>query len=409
MKYVILLGDGMADYPLDELGGKTPLESAKIPNMDRIAGEGTLGMIDTIPDGFPPGSDVANLSILGYDPGKYYTGRGPLEAASMGLKLDDDDVAFRCNLVTLGSGEEPVMEDFTAGHITSEEAEKIIYDLNSELGSDIFRFYPGVSYRHLFVWKGGPVSDETTPPHDINDRIIKNYLPKGDGTKELNRLMRLSQEILKDHPVNRARIMEGKKPANSIWLWGQGRAPKIEPLTEKYNLKGGIISAVDLLNGTGIYAGLEVIHVEGATGYTDTNYEGKAQNALEALKNMDFIFVHVEAPDEMGHEGNIEGKIKAIEDFDEKVVGTILSKMHTLGDLRIMVLSDHLTPISLRTHSSDPSLFAVLSSVDGENLRQGNPFGESSAKNGGILVSPGHLLINYFIKNWGEFVEGNRG
>ncbi len=409
MKYVILLGDGMADYPLEELDGKTPLEAAKIPNMDRIAGEGTLGMIVTIPDGFPPGSDVANLSILGYDPAKYYTGRGPLEAASMGLKLDDDDVAFRCNLVTLGSGEEPVMEDFTSGHITSEEAKQLIHDINSKLGSDSFRFYPGVSYRHLFVWKGGPASDETTPPHDITNQKIKEYLPKGEGAEDLMKLMRLSQEVLQDHPVNRARLMKGKKPATSIWPWGQGRAPRIEPLTEKYNLKGGIISAVDLLNGTGIYAGLEVIHVEGATGYTDTNYEGKARNAIKALQNMDFIFIHVEAPDEMGHEGNIEGKIKAIEDFDEKVVGTVLSKMKTLGDVRIMVLSDHLTPISLRTHSSDPSIFAVLSSVDGENLKEGNPFGESSAKNGSILVSPGHLLMDHFIKNWRGFVEGKRG
>ncbi|MEA1935754.1 MAG: cofactor-independent phosphoglycerate mutase [Thermodesulfobacteriota bacterium] len=409
MKYIILLGDGMADYSIEKLGGKTPLEFAKIPNMDRIAGEGTLGMIDTIPEGFPPGSDVANLSVLGYDPEKCYTGRGPLEAASMGVKLDHDDVAFRCNLVTLGSGEEPVMEDFTAGHITSEEAETIIYDINSELGSDISKFYPGVSYRHLFIWKGGPTSIVATPPHDISGRMVKDYLPKGNGSRKLNRLMQLSQEILKDHPVNRARLKEGKKPASSIWFWGQGRAPKMDPLTEKYNLKGGVISAVDLLNGIGIYAGLEVIHVDGATGYTDTNYIGKAQSALEALRRMDFIFVHVEAPDEMGHEGDIEGKIKAIEDFDEKVVGTILSEIHSLGDLRIVVLSDHPTPISLRTHSSDPSPFAVLSSVDGENLGEGKPFGESSAKNGGILVSPGYLLMSYFIKNWRGFIGKKRG
>ena len=409
MKYIILLGDGMADYSIEKLGGKTPLEFAKIPNMDRIAGEGTLGMIDTIPEGFPPGSDVANLSVLGYDPEKCYTGRGPLEAASMGVKLDHDDVAFRCNLVTLGSGEEPVMEDFTAGHITSEEAGKIIYDINSELGSDISKFYHGVSYRHLFIWKGGPTSISATPPHDISGRMIKDYLPKGNGSRKLNRLMQLSQEILKDHPVNRARLKEGKKPASSIWFWGQGRAPKMDPLTEKYNLKGGVISAVDLLNGIGIYAGLEVIHVDGATGYTDTNYIGKALKALEALKKMDFIFVHVEAPDEMGHEGDIEGKIKAIEDFDEKVVGTILSEIHSLGDLRIMVLSDHPTPISLRTHSSDPSPFAVFSSVDGENLGEGRPFGESSAKNGGILVSPGYLLMSYFIQNWRDFIGKKRG
>ncbi len=409
MKYIILLGDGMAGYPLKELGDKTTLEVAKIPNMDRIASEGTLGMIDTIPEGFPPGSDVANLSVLGYDPEKCYTGRAPLEAASMGVKLDHDDVAFRCNLVTLGSGEEPVMEDFTAGHITSEEAREIIHDIDSELGSDISKFYPGVSYRHLFIWKGGPTSIVATPPHDISGRIIKNYLPKGNGSTKLNRLMQLSRKILKDHPVNRARTENGKNPANSIWLWGQGRAPKMDLLTKKYNLKGGIISAVDLLNGIGLYAGLEVIHVDGATGYIDTNYVGKAQKALEALKERDFIFIHVEAPDEMGHEGNIEGKIKAIEDFDEKVVGTVLNEIHTLGAFKIMVLSDHPTPISLRTHSSDPSPFAVLSSVDGENLGNSKSYGETSAKNGGILVSPGHLLIDYFINNWRGFIEQNRG
>ena len=409
MKYIILLGDGMADYPLKKLGGKTPLEFAKIPNMDSIAGKGTLGMIDTIPPGFPPGSDVANLSVLGYDPAKYYTGRGPLEAASMGVRLGPDDVAFRCNLVTLGSGEETIMEDFTAGHITSEESRKIIHDINSEIASDVFQFYNGVSYRHLFVWKGGAVSLDTTPPHDISGRAVKNYLPVGDGAKELIKLIQSSQEILRDHPVNRARLLEGKKPANSIWLWGQGRAPEIDPLTEKYNIKGGIISAVDLLNGIGTYAGLEIIHVNGATGYIDTNYLGKAQKALKAAREMDFIFLHVEAPDEMGHEGNIEGKIKAIEDFDEKVVGTILNGLPALGDFRIIVLSDHPTPVSLMTHTSDPSPFAVLSSIGDENLENCKSFGETSAKNSGILVSPGHLLMECFIKNWRGFIEKQRG
>ena len=409
MKYIILLGDGMGDYPIAELQDKTPLEYAKIPNMDRMAREGTLGMIDTIPPGFPPGSDVANLSVLGYDPGKNYTGRAPLEAANMGVNLGPADVAFRCNLVTLGSKEEPTMEDFTAGHITSEEAREIIQDIDSELGSDILKFYPGVSYRHLLVWKGGPASAEATPPHDIIGKTIKDYLPKGEKAEEINRLMQISRDILKDHPVNSKRIGEGKNPANSIWLWGQGRAPKMDLLTEKYNLKGGIISAVDLLNGIGVYAGLEVIHVEGATGYIDTNYVGKAQKALETLKEMDFIFIHVESTDEMGHEGNLEGKIKAIEDFDEMVVGTVLNQIHTLGAFKIMVLSDHPTPISLRTHSSDPSPFAVLSSVDGENLGNSKSYGETSAKNGGILVSPGHLLIEHFINNWRGFIEQHRG
>ncbi|MFA4916478.1 MAG: cofactor-independent phosphoglycerate mutase [Syntrophales bacterium] len=405
MKYVILLGDGMADYPLKELSGKTPLEFARTPYMDHIASEGTAGLVNTVPSGLSPGSDIANLSILGYDPRKYYSGRGPLEAASMGVLLEPDDVAFRCNLVTLGGQEESVMEDFTSGHITSDEARQIIEDLHRELGTDEFRFYPGVGYRHLLVWRKGKESLKTTPPHDITGKVIRDYLPQGDGGIEINDLIQRSQNILFDHPVNRLRISEGKKPANSIWLWGQGKALRIVQLTKKYNFRGGIISAVDLLKGIGILAGLRVIHVEGATGYTDTNYAGKAEKALEALKELDFVFVHVEAPDEMGHEGNIEGKIMAIEDFDEKIVGTVLKGLDSLSPFRVMVLSDHPTPISLMTHSSDPSPFAVFSSVAGENLRNTLAFGEKSAKDTGILISPGYFLLDAFIKNWREFIE----
>ncbi|HVO67098.1 MAG TPA: cofactor-independent phosphoglycerate mutase [Syntrophales bacterium] len=406
MKYIILLGDGMADYPLAELKGKTPLEYAHIPNMDIIASQGTLGMIDTIPAGFSPGSDVAIMTVLGYDPQKYYTGRGPLEAASMGLQLRNNDVAFRCNLVTLAGNEQYIMEDFTADHITTQEARTIIHDINKELGTDDFQFYPGVGYRHLLVWKDGKYLLETTPPHDITGKVISDYLPRGgDGANQLKNLMKRSQVILKDHPVNRLRLTEGKKPASSIWLWGQGRAPRFEKLTVKYNLRGGMISAVDLLNGIGVCAGLKVINVEGATGYIDTNYSGKARRALDALREMDFVFVHVEAPDEMGHEGNIEGKIRAIEDFDKKVVGTILEDINKIGPFRLLILSDHPTPISLRTHASDPSPFAVLSSDEKENLKNGSVFSESSAKSNGIMVSPGHLLIDDFIKNWRRFVK----
>jgi len=306
MKYVILLGDGMADYPLKELGGKTPLEFARTPYMDRIASEGTLGLVNTIPSGFLPGSDIANLSVLGYDPRKYYTGRGPLEAASQGVQLEPDDVAFRCNLVAIGAREAPVMEDFTSGHISSSEARQIIDDLQRKLGTAEFQFYPGVGYRHLLVWRQGKESLKTTPPHDITGKLINDYLPQGNGALEINSLMQHCREILLDHPVNRLRLSEGKKPATSIWPWGQGRAPRIVPFTKKYHLTGGIISAVDLLKGIGVLAGLKVIHVEGATGYTDTNYLGKAEKALEALRGLDFVFVHVEAPDEMGHEGKIE-------------------------------------------------------------------------------------------------------
>lgn len=402
MKYLILLGDGMADYPIKNLDGRTPLEVAYTPNLDRIAAEGTLGLIDTIPAGLAPGSDIANLSVLGYDPAVYYSGRGPLEAANMGVDLESSDVAFRCNLVTLSSKNEAVMEDFTAGHISSSEAKEIINDLDKKLGSDQFRFYAGVGYRHLLVWRRGIDSSKTTPPHDITGMPIKKFLPKGKGASTIRRLMQDSQKVLNDQSVNRNRIKEGKKPATSIWLWGQGRAPKIDPFTRKYNISGGMISAVDLLNGIGIYAGLKVIHVDGATGYIDTNYTGKAQKALDALKDLDLIFLHVESPDEMGHEGNLEGKIKAIEDFDKKVVGTILNEIDKFAPFRLLVLSDHPTPVSLKTHVSDPSPFAVLSSVERENRRSGLNFCESMAKQTNNLISPGHILMDVFIQDWGN-------
>ncbi len=405
MKYIILLGDGMADYPLQELQGKTPLEYANTPYMDRVAKEGTLGLIDTIPTGLSPGSDVAIMSLLGYDPMECYTGRGPLEAANMGVQLGVDDVAFRCNLVTLSGDAEYIMEDFTSGHITTEEAKTIINDINNELGNTNFQFYPGVSYRHLFVWRDSKALLETTPPHDITGNAVKDYLPRGDGKEEIRGLMERSQVFLRDHSVNRLRIAEGKKPANSIWLWGQGRVPKFAKFTDKYGLNGGMISAVDLLNGIGIYAGLKVIRVDGATGYIDTNYVGKARNALDALRDTDFVFVHVEAPDEMGHEGNVAGKIRAIEDFDEKIVGAILNKIYELSPFRLLVLSDHPTPISLRTHSSDPSPFAVLSSDKNENMRNKLTFSEKSALRNGVKVSPGYLLMDHFIKNWRAFIE----
>lgn len=404
MKHLILLGDGMADYPIDVLGGKTPLEYANTPHMDRMAAEGTLGLIDTIPMGLPPGSDVANLAVLGYDPRECYTGRGPLEAASMGIALSPEDVAFRCNLVTLRDGADPVMEDFTAGHISSAEAKRIIADLNSAIGSETFCFHPGVGYRHLLVWKRGESELVATPPHDITDKATGSYLPHGRGAETINRLMRLSREFLANHPVNRDRKERGLKPATSIWLWGQGRAPRIRKMTEQFQIRGGMISAVDLLKGIGVYAGLEVIPVEGATGYIDTNYRGKAEKALSALKELDLVFVHVEAPDEMGHEGNVEGKVKAIEDFDALVVGTVLQDIGHLGPFRIAVLSDHPTPLSLRTHVADPSPFAVLSSLAGENQGRGMGFGEGTALRACNLISPGYRFMETFISKWRNFI-----
>ena len=406
MKYVVLLGDGMADYPTSMLGGKTPLQCALTPFLDQIATEGTLGLVDTIPAGFTPGSDVANLSVLGYDPSQTYTGRGPLEAASMGVALGPNDVAYRCNLVTIGGKDTPeaFMEDFTAGHITTKEARDLILFINRQIGSSQFQFFPGVSYRHLFVWRNAPSSPVTTPPHDIPGKTIAPYLPHGECAEEVNSFMQKAAEILKSHPINIQRQNLGKKQANSIWLWGQGKKPQVVPLTQKYNLKGGMISAVDLLNGIGVIAGLKVIPVEGATGYIDTNYAGKAKMALDALRFMDFIFIHLEAPDEMGHEGNAAGKIQAIESFDEKIVGPILNNIGSFGDYRILVLSDHPTPLDIKTHVSDPSPFAVLSSKRDENKAAGLPFNETAAKESAILISPGHLLMEKFIKDWREFV-----
>jgi 2,3-bisphosphoglycerate-independent phosphoglycerate mutase len=406
MKYIVLLGDGMADYPSARLGGRTPLECALTPFLDQIAAHGTLGLVDTIPQGFTPGSDVANLSVLGYNPADTYTGRGPLEAASMGIHMNPDDVAYRCNLVCIGNKDtnEAFMDDFTAGHISSAEAAQIISDLNRRLNSPLHQFFAGVGYRHLLVWRNAPASPKTTPPHDITGKPIAGYLPQEDFAPEILELMFRAAEVLKDHPVNMRRRQEGKKEANSIWPWGQGKKPLISPFTEKYNLKGGMISAVDLLNGLGINAGLKPLRVEGATGYIDTNYEGKAKMAIDALKFMDFVFLHLEAPDEMGHEGNAEGKIRAIELFDERIVGPILTTVGGIDEYRIVVLSDHPTPIDIKTHVADPSPFAVLSSREEENLVSGKPFTEATAKESGILVSPGYQLMENFIRDWSAFI-----
>jgi 2,3-bisphosphoglycerate-independent phosphoglycerate mutase len=403
MKYVILLGDGMGDYPLAALGHKTPLQYAHTPHMDRLAQKGTLGLVETIPPGFAPGSDVANIAVLGYNPAEVYSGRAPLEAASMGISLGPDDVAFRCNLVSLGEGNK-TMDDFTAGHITSLEAEELIRSLQEDCGDDSFTFYPGVGYRHLLVWRGGSVEMKTTPPHDITGQQIDAYQPAGHGGDLLRELMERARSVLRGHSVNQKRLAAGKKEANAIWLWGQGKAPAMTPLTEKYGIRGGVISAVDLLNGLGICAGLDVIHVEGITGYIDTNYRGKAEAALDCIRERDFVFVHVEAPDEMGHEGNMKGKIRAIEDFDAQVVGTVLEGLSAFSSWRLLVLPDHPTPLALRTHASDPCHFAVLSSHQEENLQNGQAFSEEAALLTGIRLSPGYGLMDSFIGDWRRFL-----
>jgi 2,3-bisphosphoglycerate-independent phosphoglycerate mutase len=406
MKYLIVLADGMADYPLEELKGKTPLEEAHTPHMDYLAKEGFLGLVETIPKGMKPGSDVANLSILGYDPQKVYPGRGPLEAANMGISLEPKDVAFRCNLVTLGDGSDPIMVDFTAGHISSEEAKKFISGLANTLGNEEREFYPGVGYRHLFIWRGGEDRMETTPPHDITGKVCAPYLPRGPGASVLIEIMKEARNFLEKHPLNETRKSQGKKPANAIWLWGQGKAPNIEKITDKYGIKGGVISAVDLINGIGRYAGLEVIKVPGITGYIDTNYRGKALYAIDALQKMDFVFIHVEAPDEMGHEGNIQGKIQALEHIDREILGYVLERAGEFGEMRILLLGDHPTPISLKTHASDPSPFVLWSSTPEERFKSGRKFSEKEAAQTGYFVSPGYKLIDYLF-HWRSYHEEN--
>jgi len=366
MKYVVIVGDGMADYPVEALKGKTPLMVAKTPNMDWLARHGEIGLVRTIPDGFSPGSEIANLSIFGYDPIRYYTGRGPLEAASLGVKLQSNDIAFRCNLVTLREHEsKTIMEDFSAGHITDDEAKQIIIDLDKAIGTNDIQFYPGVSYRHLMVLKDGAAKYsnlerlELTAPHDIIDREISPFLPKRGKGDQILTLMSKSQRLLKNHPVNLAREAKGLKPANSIWLWGQGRSPQMITLKERFGVEGYVISAVHLLKGIGILAGLEVLEVPGATGYFDTNYDGKAQYALRGLKEKDFVYIHVEAPDEAGHMGDLRLKIEAIEAFDEKIVGAILRGMRVFEKYKILVLPDHPTPLSVRTHTADPVPYVI--------------------------------------------------
>jgi 2,3-bisphosphoglycerate-independent phosphoglycerate mutase len=405
MKYIILQGDGMADWPLENYGGRTPLEIADTPNMDRLASRGVFGLAHTIPKGFPPGSDVGNMSILGYDPALYHTGRAPLEAASVGIELSPKDIAFRCNLVTIGekNGAE-FMQDFTAGHITSAEAAEIIGDLNRELAGDGVEFYPGVSYRNLMVWRAGKEKMETTPPHDITDKEIKSYMPAGDGGERLLDLMRRSREILARHPVNRKREQKGERRANSMWLWGQGRAPALPSLKDRFGIDGAVISAVDIINGLGVYAGLERIKVPGATGFFDTNYVGKGEYGVAALVGKDLVFIHVEAPDEAGHMGDAEKKIEAIENFDKKVVGTVLRKLDGRRDWRLLLLPDHPTPIALKTHVAEPVPFILYSA---EDSREEKPLGynERCAAKTGVVADRAFELIDALIggkKPWTE-------
>lgn len=398
MKIIVLLGDGMSDEPCAELNGKTPLQAAQTPNMDRMARAGMVGLAHTVPQGLPPGSDVANLSVFGYDPRTCYTGRSPLEAISMGVQLGPHDVAFRMNLVTLTPHNAKIyMEDFSAGHIGSEESHQLVATLQAELGNEQFEFHPGVGYRHLMVWRNGKDGMTATPPHDISNKQILPYLPHGDGASELINLMNASQMVLHNHPINKQREAREELPATSIWLWGHGKSPVLQPYKDKFGLSGAVISAVDLMKGIGLSAGLEVINVPGATGYIDTNYKGKAEAALAALERLDFVYVHVEAPDEAAHSGNLEHKIKAIEDFDQLVVGTVLEAAGRFDDLRILCCPDHPTPVKKMTHTSDAVPFIIYRHA----TPQGNgaeAYDEVQAKATGLVLTEGTQLMESLTK-----------
>lgn len=400
MKYIVLLCDGMADYPIEKLNNKTPLEFANTPAMDRIAPFSEVGLAKTVPCGMSPGSDVANLSVIGYDPAAYYTGRSPLEAANMGIDLGVNDVAMRCNLVTLSNDvdyEKKTMVDYCAGDISTAEAKELILSVQEALGTEIFSFYPGVSYRHCLVWKNGMVDIGTlTPPHDISGKVIGEYLNKNEVAQPLIEMMKASESVLKDHPVNLKRMQEGKRPATHIWLWGQGSKPQLSDFTQKTGLKGTVISAVDLLKGIARCSNMEVIDVEGATGYIDTNFEGKANAALEALKRgQDYVYIHVEAPDECGHRGEMENKVKSLEIIDEKILAPILEEMNEIDDFTLLIMPDHPTPLSIMTHCSDPVPYLLYRS--NKQVKGPQAFNEATAKASGILVEQAYTLIDHMI------------
>jgi len=391
----------MSDRPLKELDGRTPLESARIRNMNLIAKEGTVGNATTIPQNLTPASDVANMAVLGYDPAKYYTGRGPLEAANMGVELGKNDIAFRCNLVTVSDDK---MADYSAGHISNKEAHILINFIDKKLGSDALRFYPGVSYRHLAVVnaaktnlkKDDLIKTLCTAPHDILDKPVARYLPRGAGSGFLTDLMLKSKDILSSNDINKVRIDLCENPGNMIWLWGQGLKPKMPSFYEIFKVKGSIISAVDLIKGMGKIIGLDPIDVPGATGYYDTDYRAKAKYALASLEKKDFVFVHVEAPDEAGHNGDIRAKLTAIENFDRMVVGTILNAMKKSNeDFRILVLPDHATPISIRTHARDPIPFAMF----GKGIEKDKitAYNESAAKKSSLFLDQGYKIMGMFL------------
>ncbi|MBW9157137.1 cofactor-independent phosphoglycerate mutase [Clostridium tagluense] len=402
MKYIVVLGDGMADYPIKELNNKTPIQYASTPAIDYMAKHGIIGMVKTVPEGMPPGSDTANMAVFGYDPFVYYSGRSPFEAASMGVPMLDTDITFRCNLVTLSEGEpyaEKIMLDHSAGEITTEESAELIRALSEYLSTEAIKFYPGISYRHLMIWDNGPFDWKLTPPHDILGKKVKDYMPKGLNSEVIEEMTKKSSQFLSRHDINKKRVAKGLNPANSIWIWGEGKRPLLSNFNEKYNLKGSVISAVDLIKGIGLCAGLDIIDVEGATGNINTNYIGKAKAAMaELAKGNDFVYIHVEAPDECGHRYEIENKYKAIEYIDNKIVKVIKEEMDRLGeDYKMIILPDHPTPLSLRTHTSDPVPFLIYQSNDEKDNPNGC-YDEFAAKDTGLYFPEGYKLMDYFLK-----------
>lgn len=400
MKYALILGDGMADRPLAELGDKTPLEVSNKPYMDLLAKTAKEGMVKTIPEGFKPASDTANLSVLGYAPEKYYTGRSPLEAVSLGIKMADDDIAIRCNLVTLSNEEnyqDKTMVDYSAGEISTKEADELIKYVEANLGTEDFHFYPGISYRHCLIVKHTTTGTDFTPPHDISGKVVSEYLPKDKDAEFYRALQEKSYELLKDHPVNLKRIKEGKNPANSIWLWGEGTKPLLDNFEQKFGKKGAMVCAVDLLKGIAISAGLKLYEVEGATGGVVTNFLGKGETALKALLDgNDFVYVHIEAPDESGHQGNVKAKINAIEQIDQNIVGTLFNGLtKAKEDFAIMVLPDHPTPIATKTHAKEPVPFMIYSST--RDLGANESYSEKDAEKTGYFIPVGSDLIKEFL------------
>jgi len=401
VKYLVMLCDGMADEPNEAIGNSTPMEKANKPCMDSLAAKAEVGIVKTVAEGLKPGSDVANLSVLGYEPAVYYSGRSPLEAASIGIDLKDTDVTLRCNLVTLSDDEDyenKTILDYCADDISSEEAKILIEYIQEKLGNDVFRFYPGVSYRHCLVWSNGnPHPGVLTPPHDITGKVITDYIPKGEAVDELYDLMKKSYDLLKDHPVNQARIARGKRPANSIWLWGEGTKPLLDNFSEKFGIKGSMISAVDLLKGIAICAGMNSVDVDGATGYLDTNFDGKCKAAIEEFKNgADLVYVHVEAPDECGHRGEIENKVKAIEMIDEHILGPVVEFLKGYDDFAVLVCPDHPTPLSIRTHTSTPVPYLIYDSKNEINSGV-KVFCEKEARETGNYIEKGFTMMNYFL------------